>query len=73
MKIHFKNADKFAAQLIKKGYNKRDLAKGIDMSYTSIIGMFKGRSFPSPRAAKAICEFMDVKFDDIFVIKPKEG
>lgn len=65
-KIIIKNSELIRSQMLKKGYNLKELGLlcGVSHSYISIV--INGKRNPSGKLSKKILDSLDLKFDDIF-------
>lgn len=68
MKIKVNNPELLNELIIKKGFNKTDFSKEIQLSQPMTVQITNGDRSPSPRTAKRICMALEVKFDDVFEI-----
>jgi DNA-binding XRE family transcriptional regulator len=69
VKIRVKNIFEFNELVIRKGLTKNGLGKKAGISSPMIVQISNGVRNPSPPIAKKICNVLEVKFDDIFVIE----
>ncbi|MGE8078123.1 helix-turn-helix domain-containing protein [Peribacillus loiseleuriae] len=69
MKIKVKDPLKFNELLIRKGFNKADFSKAIELSRPMAVQLSNGSRYPSPKTARKITKVLEVDFDDIFLIE----
>lgn len=55
--------------IAKIGFSKRAFARKCGLSEATFIQISNGKQSPRPDTAKKICDALELKFDDIFVIK----
>ena len=67
--VYIKDIDDFIERIVTAGFTYRELAKRAKTNPTSITLLTKGERNPSPKLAVNICEALNCKFDDIFLIK----
>ncbi|WP_102707401.1 helix-turn-helix transcriptional regulator [Terribacillus saccharophilus] len=72
MKIAIKHVEQFNELLIKRGFNKTEFSKVIDLSQPMFNQISNGLRNPSPRTARRICEVLNVEFEEIFCINKAE-
>lgn len=65
------DVEKFKEQMIMRGYTQKKLAKTIGMNRTSIYRVLSSRrNVSSEFIAKILYLFSDLKFEDIFRLRP---
>jgi DNA-binding XRE family transcriptional regulator len=69
MRIRVKDADHLNKLIIMKGFNKTEFGKEIKLSNPMTVQITNGDRSPSPKAAKRICETLEVPFEELFIIE----
>ena len=68
MRIDFRDAQTFIEHIYKQGYSMRSLGRAAGISGEYMIQLCNEDRHPSPRVAKSICDVLDLRFDDLFVV-----
>ena len=66
--MHIKSQPTFPDIRVKQGYSVTALAKAMNVSPATVLGIEKGRSI-NPATAKKACETLRMTFDELFTIK----
>lgn len=69
MRIKLIDKDSFGEILIRKGFSKKAFAEAAGIGQVTALQICSGDRNPSPRIAKLITDFLEVKFDDVFRIE----
>jgi transcriptional regulator with XRE-family HTH domain len=69
MTIRLKNAIEFKRLLMEKGYSYRTFGKASKVAFPTISDIANEKKYPTPKAAKKICEALGLEFNDLFFIE----
>lgn len=61
--------EKIREARVKSGYSLRVLGKMAGVNYATISNLENGKGSPYPATAKAVCDALKMKFDDLFEFK----
>lgn len=61
------NTKLLKTERVKRGLSKTDLAKKLGVNHSVIVRVEQAKG-TSPRTAKAICDFFNLSFEELFTI-----
>ncbi|WP_051250602.1 helix-turn-helix transcriptional regulator [Paenibacillus harenae] len=72
MKIKVKDTNELNKMIVKKGFNKTEFGNEIDLSHSMTNQITNGKSQPSPKTAKRICEVLECAWEEIFTFESED-